>query len=137
MDQLRIQICQLVVLEAEALSRRGPEVLDQDIGGFEQREQNLPALRLAEIEGEALLVAIERAKARAIALVLRIAAAVGVAFARQLDFDDLAAEIAEQAAGVGSGDVAPHVDRRRSFERAVDHLIFRKAFSGSRSRRFP
>ena len=79
------------------------------------------AFFLPQIEGDAFLIAIERAKARAVAFVFRIAPAVGVAAVGQFDFDHFAAEIAEQAARIGPGDVAADVDANSSFESSGNH----------------
>ena len=45
----------------------------------------------------------------------------GIAAVGQLDFDHVAAEIAQQAAGVRPGDVAADVDASKSFERSGNH----------------
>jgi hypothetical protein len=48
----------------------------------------------------------------------------GVAAVGELDFDHLAAKIAEQAAGVGSSDVTAQVDTKGSFKCSGDHARF-------------
>ena len=84
---------------------------------------------MPQIEGDAFLVAIERAKTGAVAFVFRIAPAVRVAAVGQFDFNDFAAEIAEQAAGVGPGDVAADIDANRSLECSGDHTCFKSSSS--------
>ena len=84
---------------------------------------------MPQIEGDAFLVAIERAETGAVAFVFRIAPAVRVAAVGQFDFNDFAAEIAEQAAGVGPGDVAADIDANRSLECSGDHACFKSSSS--------
>src|SRR5581483_9385410 len=127
-DQFGVELRELRVIEAELLPGRRPEVFYEDIGGREQIEKNFLPLALAQVERDALLVAVERAKARAVAFVFRIAAPMRIALARQLDLDDFAPQVAEETAGVRTGDVPADVDGPCSVERTVDHFISRKAF---------
>ena len=106
------------------LARRRPEVFQKDIRRGDELAQNLPGLCLAQVERDAFLVSIKRAEARAVALVFGIAPAVGVAAVGQFDFNHFAAQVAEQAAGVGPGHMAADIDASETFESAGDHLLF-------------
>ena len=113
----------LFVVQTQALPRRRAEVFDQDICGLQQLEQNLPAFFLAQIECDAFLISIERAETWPVTFVFGVAAAMRVASIGQLDFDDLAAQVAEQAAGVRPGDMAANLNANSSFESARNHRI--------------
>ena len=53
----------------------------------------------------------------------------GVAAVGQLDFDDLAAQVAEQAAGIWARHMAANVDANSSFESAGYHVFFKTSTS--------
>ena len=96
-DQVGMLARQHVRPDPPFLERAGLEVLDHDVGLARQCAEQLLAARLAQIERDRLLVApLHRPPQRRAALVERPDAAHEVAGPRQLDLDDLGAEIAEQ-----------------------------------------
>lgn len=124
MDQFRIELRQLFIIEAEALSRRWSEVFNQDIRRRQKLQKYLSALSLAQVKCDAFLVSVQDTEARAVTFIFGVATAVRVAAVGQFDFDDLATEIAEQAASIWPGHVPAYVDSNGSFERSGDHGFF-------------
>src|SRR5258707_6964902 len=114
------------------------EVFEKNIRRRQEFAQNLAAFFVPQIDGDAFFVAVERAKARTVAFVFGIAPAVRVAAVGQFDFDHVAAEIAEQAAGVGAGHVAADVDTSITFESSGNHVRFKslKQFTYLNQKRF-
>ena len=80
---------------------------------------------MPQIDGNAFFITVERAKARAVAFIFGIAPPVRVAAVGQFDFDYVAAEVAEQAAGIGAGHVAADVDTSVTFESSGNHARFK------------
>src|SRR5438477_11439256 len=58
-DEARVALLQLLVREAELVERAGAEILGEYIAFFDQLEDEGIALRVLEIDGKALLVAVE------------------------------------------------------------------------------
>src|SRR5438094_9426471 len=115
-DQFGIQLRQLFVVETKPFPRRRAEIFDQDVRRLQEFQQDLPSFLLSSIQRDALLVTVQSAEARAVTLVLRNTAAMRIAAAQQLDLDDLATKITEQAARIGTGDMAADVDTNCSVE---------------------
>lgn len=99
MNEPRVNLAQLLVPEAEALDGAGGEVLDEDIGLGEQGVKDLLALRVLEVEGEALLVAIEPDEVARHSVDRRIVAAREIAGARPFDLDHPGPEVRELPRG--------------------------------------
>ncbi len=109
-DEPRVQLAERSVAEAEALHGAGTEVLDHHVGlGEETAENGLPVRRL-HVEGQALLVAVDRHEIRRLAPREGRPAARVVALARLLDFDDLCPHVAERHGAEGPGEDAGEID---------------------------
>ena len=93
-DEPRIAGQHLVGTEAEPLQDAGPETLDQHVGVVEQAEQDLPALRRLEVDGDARPAAVERV------LLLRHEQS---GAARPVHAHEVRTQFGEQHAGVGAG----------------------------------
>ena len=123
-DQFGIELRQLFIIEAEALSRGGSKIFNQDIRCRQKPQKDLSAPFLPQIECDAFLVSVQDTEAWAVSFIFGVATAVRVAAVGQFDFDDLATEIAEQAARIWPGHVPAYVDSNGSFERSGDHGFF-------------
>ena len=85
-----------VVAEAHAVHHAGAEVVDDDIGAGDQRLHRRHALGVAQVEGDAALVAVEAAEDRVVdPLRRREGRAAQVAGAGALDLDHVGAVVAE------------------------------------------
>ena len=101
--------------EAEPLEHAGAEVLDEDVGPVDEREQHVLVGRVLEVEGDRLLVAVGRQEVRRLAPSLladegRSPAAGVVPAARRLDLDDPGALVGEHHRRVRPGEGAGEVD---------------------------
>ena len=61
-DDARIDLGELIIAEAHALHHAGAKIVHDDIGSAHQVVDDRLALRLAQIEGDRALVAVEAAK---------------------------------------------------------------------------
>src|SRR6202022_3780919 len=66
-DECWIDLVRLVVIQAEAIHRARPKVLDQDIRGAHETAQRLQAVRRLQVERDAALVAIDAEEVAALA----------------------------------------------------------------------
>jgi hypothetical protein len=102
-DQARVGRGQRGIAEAKAVHDAGPELLDQHVGGADQRHQaRCRALRL-EVERDAALAAIEQGKAGARRAEPGLVATQLVAVSGPLDLDHLGAGLGQDQAGERSG----------------------------------
>src|SRR6185437_3780532 len=108
-DQARIELREPRIADAELVGDTGTEILDEHIGVGDELLDDGTALRVAQIEGEAALAAIEGAIHRRVAAAL-IPAAKRIATFRVFDLDDLGAEIGEELSGIGPGDETRRLD---------------------------
>ena len=116
--QLVVLLLEDVPAEAPFLQRARLEVLDEDIGLRDQPLQDLGALGLPQVEGGRLLVAaLLQPGERVAALRDGAELAQGVADLRQLDLDDLGAELRELGRAEGAGKKARHVDDADALQR--------------------
>ena len=92
-DDPRVDRAHRVVVDAEAVLDVGAEVLDHDVGTPRQREEDLAAARVLQVERDAALVAVQVLEVGA------VAAAAGdvVVGAGRLDADHLGAPVGELA----------------------------------------
>ena len=67
-DQTRVRRRQRGVVKSQLGQRAGAEVLHDDVGARQQPVQDLPSFRVLEIEGDALLVAVDAQEIRALAV---------------------------------------------------------------------
>ena len=98
----------------------GREILAEDVGGSDQAPEEGRALRLAQVEGDGLLVALLGEPGVAVAALARAAElAQRVAEPRLLDLDDLGAELAEDGGGERPGDEGREVDDADAAQRQL------------------
>ena len=142
-DQVGIQFLQHVRSQAVALQRAGPEVLGQYVDLGDQLPEQILAFVLAQIEGNALLVAVGDLPPKRHAVLVRRQGSQGVADPRQFHLDHLGAEIGKQAAGHGCGDYRGNIENAHALEghsRVFGHDVIPSrsidAAARSRSARF-
>ena len=115
-----------VVAEPELLHRPRTEVLDEHVRGLGQPQEQLPALRVREVDGDAALPPVDAQKVGAELLLRRLFAGrreerpvppCGVARSRLLDLDDVGAQVGHQHRGERPRQDAREVDYAYSFQR--------------------
>ncbi len=105
-DQARIALAQLLVVEAELRERARPVVLDHDVGILEQARQHPLAARGLEVEHDAPLVAVDHHERGRLAVDHRQPAPGVVAARDLLDLDHVGAHVGQhQRAGRPRHDV--------------------------------
>ena len=109
-DQLGILLVQRFPAIAQLLHRAGPEVLDDDVGLFEQLLEDLALLVVLEVERDAFLAAVDRGEVGRLALDERAVGARVVAALGRLDLDHPRAHLRHQEGAVGAGQDARQVD---------------------------
>jgi hypothetical protein len=97
--ELRVDLLQIIVAVAVLLRGARAEVLTEDVGARDELVEDLPRLRLFQIERDALHAAIARLEHRARKTGKHAAGARRIAGARHLDLYDLCAEIGHQHVG--------------------------------------
>ena len=100
--------------EPEPVQHAGAEVLDHDVGAFQQFAQNRPPVVALQVQGDGLLVAVAGQEVRGLGIVLgaderRTPAAGVVSGARVLDLDDPGAQVGQHHTGVRAGEGAAQV----------------------------
>src|SRR3989442_1356627 len=117
-DQTRVQPRGAREIESQLLDDAGAQALDEDVGARDEALEDLEAALALEVEGQALLVAVQRHEQRALAApVGRGPRARVVAAAGTLDLDHVGAHIAERLRAERTGDVLRQVDDDDSVER--------------------
>ena len=106
----RVQPGERLVPEAELVHRSRPEVLEEHVALARERLKDLASLGRLEVQGDALLVAVDRHEVRRLALDERRPAARVVALAGLLDLDDLGAHVTEHHGAEGTGEDAGEVE---------------------------
>jgi len=101
-DQTRVDLPQRFISETEALHDAGPEILDENVRGFDQAMYEPDRLRRFEIERDALLAGVELAEIGALAIAKRRAQAHLLAL-RRFNLDHFGADIGQQARAIGTG----------------------------------
>src|SRR5699024_3006 len=104
MDESGVGRTQFLCSKAEPFSGSGGEVLDEDIGRGDELVENLQPLGLLEVEGKALLVAIDPHKVARQPIDRGVIAAGEVAAPRAFDLDDSGAEVSQLSRGERSCD---------------------------------
>ena len=94
----------------------GPEILDQHIGGLDHAVQDRQPFRLLQIERERALAAVGAEKEAALARQARRKLAQHVAL-RRFDLDHVGAEIGQQRAAIGAGEIAAQIEDGDAVER--------------------
>ena len=118
--ETRIDRPQPVAGDAPAVERARPEILDQDVAADQQAAEQGAALGFAQVERDALLVAVGDFPPQRHAVLVRGERAQAVAGARDLDLDDVGAVVAQQAGGKGPGDHRGNIDDLQSGQGARD-----------------
>jgi hypothetical protein len=104
--------------ETQPPGRARREVLDEDVGLFEQACQDLSCALLLEIQGQGLLGVVEPDEVAREPLHRGVVGAGEVPRLRSLHLYDPRAEVGELAGGEGGGDRLLQSDDRYTFERA-------------------
>ena len=115
-DDARVHFAHHVVADAQTVHHPGPEVLDDDIRVPGQPQEDFLALGRLHVQGQALLVAVEGAEARAVVLGLLVPGAERVPLAGGLDLGHLRPQVGQQQRRVGTGDVVGDVEDLDTFE---------------------
>src|ERR1044072_3323684 len=100
-DDLRIDVLQRIVSDAETLRLVAAQIVERGVGRSDEFVEDAARLRMLQVEREAALVAVECLEEMAVARpeVIRPDGAPDVAALRRvLDLDHLGAEIAQQHA---------------------------------------
>src|SRR5262249_60252717 len=109
--------------EAVPIHDAGTEVLDQHVGAAHQAPPQRRAGLLADVDGEAALVAVQALEVEPADLRRKAARSVGVADAvaapRLLDLDDVGAHVAEERRAPGPRRLMAHVDDADARERSA------------------
>ena len=120
-DQPRIEPRERFVAEAHAVHHAGAEVADDNIAPLDQPQRGVARLRLARVEDDRALVAVERAEHRPDEprRIVRDGSARQIAGARPLDLDHVGAVISQHLGGarphhhLGEVDDLDAVERQR------------------------
>ena len=107
--------------DVPALERARPEVLDHDVGGGGQAAEQVLALRLAQVERDALAAAPFDGPEQRVAVFERADLAHEVAGAGLLDLDDVGTHLAEQTRAERRRDARAEIEHAQPFERPT-HL---------------
>src|SRR5262249_42737628 len=121
-DQPRVLGVQRLPAEAVPIHDARTEVLDQHVGAAHQAPHQRRAGLLADVDGEAALVAVQALEVEPADLRRKAARSVGVADAvaapRLLDLDDVGAHVAEERRAPGPRRLMAHVDDADARERS-------------------
>ena len=104
--------------QAPAFHGAGAEVLDQHVGVFHQRAQDVLTFSLCQVQRHGLFVARLDFPPDRVAVLQQPPFAQRVALARRFDLDDFGAEVAQRLAAEGSGDELAEFEDAHAGERA-------------------
>jgi hypothetical protein len=111
------------VVASELRDDAGQEILDDDVGGPRQVEQDLARLRMREVEREARLARVDPDEVRGLVSPSRfhlgVAAPRVVAFARALDLDHARAQVGEQSRAIRTGQHTREIENGEAGEQRV------------------
>ena len=129
-DQPGVAGSQGVIAHAPLFQGTGAEVLDEDVRLVDEGQGQLPAFRLAQVEGHRALVAPDHGPPGRQALGQGPAPlAHGIALARVLDLDHVRAEVAKDLPAEGPGDEGSHFDDpevgQGAFHGGIRHVALR------------
>ena len=116
-----------LIAQPPFLHRARLEVLDQHVGAFEQAQQHRLALRLAKVQRQRALVAVDADEVAGVALVERRAPVAHLVALRRLDLDHLGAVVRQDHRAVGAAEHPGQVDdldpgqRARAISPAPSH----------------
>ena len=103
-DDLVVDFLEHVIADAQLVHDAGAVVLDDDVGLLDHLEEELFALLGLQVQGDALLAAVDVGIVHAVVVLLRAHGAGIVALARHLDLDDVGAVVGQHhfiVAGTG------------------------------------
>jgi len=95
-DDARIAFLHHPIVETEPLGRAEPHIVDKDIRRFDQLKERLSCRRSLQVEGDALLVAVNVEKVSAHAGMARRAERSNWITLRRLDLDHIRPHVAEE-----------------------------------------
>ncbi len=111
----------VLVAEPVLPQRPRPEVLEQHIGAARQFTGATPVVRVAQIERDGALVAVDGEEVGGLAVRVRRTPGAGVVAAlRVLDLDDVRAQVGQEHGGVRRGQHAPEVGDEDAAQRQRD-----------------
>ncbi len=118
-DEAGVGLGQHVVAEPQLLHRAGAVVLRQHVGVAHHPQQDVLALRVLQVQGDAALVAVHHQERRRHAVDARLAVAARVVAAGQLlDLDDVGAHVGEHQPGGRAGHDLREFEHAQAGERA-------------------
>jgi hypothetical protein len=129
-DDRRLERADVVVTETQAVHHAGPVVLDDDIGGLDERAGLLDIAGILQIERDRALVAIERGEVLAVAVGDGRPRAQRIAALRMLDLDDIGAHVRQQHAAIRPGGDVAKLDDPDSLKRLIHSLSPASLFGG-------
>ena len=108
-DDLVIDLLEHVIADTQLVHDAGAVVLDDDVSLLDHLEEELFALLRLQVQGDALLAAVDVGIVHAVVVLLRAHGAGVVALARHLDLDDVCAVVGEHHRAVRTGQNAGQV----------------------------
>ena len=108
-DDLVVDLLEHVIADAQLVHDAGAVVLDDDVGLLDHLEEELLALLGLQVQGDALLAAVDVGIVHAVVVLLRTHGAGVVALARHLDLDDVGAVVGQHHRAVRTGQNAGQV----------------------------
>ena len=110
-----------IIAETPFFQSTGLEVVDQDVGAFEQAQDHVAPLGLADVDGDGALVAVGAGKIGGKPVVEGRAPAARLVPLRRLDLDDLGAMVGQRLGAIGAAQHAAEVKDADSVKRAGHH----------------
>ena len=108
----------VVVADAPFFHRARLEVLDQDVGAFQQAQQHRAAVGLADVERDGALVAVDADEVAGVVVVERRAPVAHLVALRRLDLDHVGAVVGQDHRAVRAAEHARQVDHLQAGQRA-------------------
>ncbi len=122
-DQPWGDLLQDVVADAPALEGSGPETLDDDVGGGDEVEEDLPSGFGSQVEIDATLVAGVHGPEVLVPTLGLPPISQWVRTIRSLDLDDVGPHVSEQPSAVGAGDQGAQFEYPQAVECSRRDLI--------------
>ena len=111
-DDLVVDLLQHVVTHAQLVHNAGTVVLHHHVGLLDHLQKQLLALRRLQVQGNALLIAVDVGVVHAGAVFQRAEGAGIVALAGHLDLDDVGAEVRQHHGAVGASQNTGQIQNR-------------------------
>src|SRR5262249_16200679 len=131
-DHFRVKPGDLIVAEAKPLHNPGPKILDEHIGTGDELLHLGQVFRIFQVSREALFVAVDGVKQRAVAVqfkVCDIKLSADVAGAGALNLDDPGAEVGQAHRRARPGQELAKIEHEQSFEWFHDFFLTSKRCS--------